>query len=127
MVVGEAEEKCSPECGCPKAPQYHPHCFQFFFDDLLSRVSKREGIGVQGFVNDMFLWIRGNFRRGITSPKLMLALRDMDRWSSEWLLTFDPKKCKTICFRGPWIRIDRDLQARLVDLIIDTDFKIRYL
>ena len=43
-------------------------------DDLLLRVSKREGMGMQDLLDDIFLWTQGDFTRGITSPKLMLAL-----------------------------------------------------
>lgn len=72
--MGEAEDASSPECGQPQGSLISPTFFSVVIDDLLLRVSKREGMGMQDLLGDIFLWTQGDFTRGITSPKLMLAL-----------------------------------------------------
>lgn len=55
VVMGEAEEQCSTECGLPQGSPLSPTLVFMFIEDFLRRVSRREVMKVQGFVNDIFL------------------------------------------------------------------------
>ena len=60
-LVGEAEEECSPECRLPQGSTISPTLFLVFISDLLSSVSKREGMRVHRLADDIFCGTKGVF------------------------------------------------------------------
>ena len=103
-----------------------PTLFFIYIDDLITTLIN-QGAECQAFADDILTWIRGNFRQGEASPRLIHALSTVDEWSQEWRLTFNPKKCAAICFSGPRIQIQKKFQVELASGRIPTVSAIRYL
>jgi hypothetical protein len=81
----------------------------------------------QAFADDLIMWILGDFRDGVIHPSLQASLELVEGWSQMWRITFSPKKCECICFRGKSIQVARRFEARFLGEALPHVPALRYL
>ena len=90
-----------------------PTLFLTSIDDLLYRLARLVRVRYQSFVDDLIMWIIGNFHMGDMDPRLQLASELAKEWADQWRLCFSTQKCECICFCVANVHIQWTFDARL--------------
>ena len=122
LVVNESYFPFDVLTGVPQGSPLSPTLFLIFVDDLLHRLQRR--VRVQAYADDILLWDIVTSR--VSNPALVQqALRDVEMWSTEWGLSFNPSKCQAIDITN--MRGMDALQLRMHGTILTQVKEFKYL
>ena len=93
LMVNELTFPFDIPTGIPQGSPLSPTLFLVFIDDLLHQLQRR--VRVQAYADDILLWDVLT-TRDRTPSQIQQALREVEIWSSEWGLSFNPSKCHAI-------------------------------